>query len=78
MKGKNYGSISYRADGKTKHVSVHKLAYELVVGDVPPGLQLDHLCCNKVCVNPTHLEPVTAKENRRRAVAHKRLVSDMR
>ena len=42
---------------------VHRLAYELLVGSVPDGLVLDHLCRNRACVNPAHMEPVTACEN---------------
>lgn len=37
-------------------------------GPIPPGLALDHLCRNKLCVNPRHLEPVTYTENNRRAL----------
>lgn len=48
-------------DGKT--LLVHRWSYEFLVGPIAPGLQLDHLCRNKVCVNPSHLEPVTAAEN---------------
>ncbi len=40
-------------------VSVHKFVYEQLVGPVPEGLQLDHICRNKICANPVHLEPVT-------------------
>jgi hypothetical protein len=44
----------------------HRVAYELTVGPVPVGMDLDHLCRNKGCVNPTHLEPVTFLANMRR------------
>ena len=37
--------------------------YRLLVGEIPAGLQLDHLCRVRDCVNPTHLEPVTGREN---------------
>lgn len=43
--------------------SVHRLLYEALVGDVPPGLVLDHLCRNAPCANPAHLEPVTQRTN---------------
>lgn len=41
----------------------HRFAYELMVGPIPDGLQLDHLCRNKLCVNPDHLEPVSQRVN---------------
>lgn len=44
----------------------HRVAYELLVGPVPEGLDLDHLCRVRACINPTHLEPVTRLENVRR------------
>ena len=48
---------------------VHRLVYEALVGPIPDGLTLDHLCENKRCYNPAHLEPVTIAENIRRARA---------
>lgn len=45
----------------------HRISYETFVGPIPEGLQIDHLCRNRSCINPDHLEPVTAKENIRRS-----------
>lgn len=45
----------------------HRVAYELYVAPIPPGLEIDHLCRVRHCVNPTHLEVVTASENVRRS-----------
>lgn len=47
----------------------HRLIYQLLVGPIPEGLNLDHLCRNKSCCNPNHLEPVTQQENVRRGEA---------
>lgn len=50
----------------------HRIAYRLFVGDIPDHLELDHVCGNRACVNPSHLEPVTHRENIRRGFARRR------
>lgn len=51
--------------------TAHRVAYELVKGPIPDGLQLDHLCRNRRCCNPAHLDPVTCAENIYRSPIHK-------
>jgi hypothetical protein len=59
-----YGVL--KVDGK--RWLAHRWSYEQLVGPVPVGLQLDHLCRVRRCVNPAHLEPVTLRENVLRGV----------
>lgn len=56
---KGYGSFYLNS----KLRRVHRVAYEILVGPIPGGLQLDHLCRVRCCCNPAHLEPVTNREN---------------
>jgi hypothetical protein len=58
----SYGQIRFHGH----NCNAHRVSYEIFVGRVPDGLHLDHLCLNKTCVNPAHLEPVTGAENTRR------------
>jgi hypothetical protein len=66
-----YGRIRFTdaATGKVVCYRAHRVMYENMVGSIPLGLSLDHLCCVKSCVNPDHLEPVTNRVNIRRAMA---------
>ena len=51
---------------KDRMVRVHKITYQVLIGPIGDGLELDHLCCNTMCANPYHLEQVTHAENMRR------------
>lgn len=55
-----------------KGMGAHRVSYVMNVGPIPEGLQLDHLCRVRHCVNPAHLEPVTNEENMRRGIVHER------
>jgi hypothetical protein len=69
VSGNGYGRFDVYAGPKPRDwrtLYAHRFAYELLVGPIPPGLHIDHLCRNRLCVNPTHLEPVTQAENNRR------------
>lgn len=64
---RGYATMSVRCpDGSWRPKQAYRIAYEEFIGAIPPGLQIDHLCRNKKCVNPKHLEPVTGEENLRR------------
>ena len=60
--GRNWGYGKFM-DADYSTVRAHRWAWESLVGPIPDGLTLDHLCRNKLCVNPDHLEPVTMRAN---------------
>jgi hypothetical protein len=58
-----YGYASFWSSERKRHVQACRVAYELVIGPIPKGLTVDHLCRTRGCVNPHHFELVTLKEN---------------
>jgi HNH endonuclease len=67
------GTIQSKGYGLVGGRLVHRVVYELVRGPIPAGLTIDHLCRNRRCANPSHLEAVTMQENYRRGEGHKGL-----
>ena len=59
-KGTGYGQIW---DGEKAMVYAHRVAYTLAVGLIPPRMTIDHLCSNRLCMNPAHLRACTTQEN---------------
>lgn len=66
LSSSGYGVIA-SGGRRSPLLRTHRVAYELMVGEIPEGLQIDHLCRNRICCNPYHMEPVTQAENLRRA-----------
>lgn len=54
-----YGIVNY---GRKSHLA-HRAFYQMMIGPIPAGATLDHLCRNRCCINPAHLEPVSPVEN---------------
>lgn len=65
LDGAGYGRFG-RKKRNGPSVLAHRVAYEALRGEIPDGLQIDHLCRVRCCVNPWHLEPVTIRENQLR------------
>lgn len=63
-KPNSYGYGRMRIDGDLYFA--HRIAWELLVGPIPEGLVIDHMCVNKICVCPEHLDPVTQTVNAKR------------
>lgn len=64
-----YGVIRLRENGKSRAALAHRVSYEKFIGPFPAGKFSDHLCRNRRCINPYHIEPVTNAENTRRGEA---------
>jgi hypothetical protein len=68
-----YGTVGGRSpDGIYRPQEVHRVAYQMLEGPIPDGMELDHLCRVRRCASPAHLEPVTRVENNLRMHAARR------
>lgn len=73
-----YGVITSGPRGECQYFYVHRVVYQRLVGPIPQGLDIDHLCCNRRCANPDHLQPVPRGENMRRGFTTERRLRALR
>lgn len=65
---RGYGHFFVRGSKPRKNVLAHRWAYIMAGGVIPPGMQIDHLCRVRACVNPAHMEVVTPRQNTLRGI----------
>jgi hypothetical protein len=68
---KGYGKVCFWIDGRVRTYRVHRFIYEYLVGKIPRGKEIDHLCGVRCCINPKHLEAVIHQENCKRGIGSK-------
>lgn len=60
-----YGRVSWLSNGRFRLKYVHRLIYELMIGEISHNHDIDHICFIRNCVNPHHLRPLEARDNRK-------------
>lgn len=61
-----YGTFAVKRDGNWSQTTAHRIAYQSFIGPIPEGFEVDHVCRNRACCNPEHLEAVPLQVNRKR------------
>lgn len=74
IKGYGYAQRGDWRKGEKRYLSAHRFAFRLWRGEIPEGLVLDHLCMNRACCNPWHLDPCTQVENMKRLWAYRKRI----